>query len=786
MQTTPDLQKNAVVTYARFLLRWRWAAIALALVVTVVAAYGAKNLGFASDYRVFFGDDNPQLAAYEELQKVYTKDDSILIVLKPKSGDVFTPELLRGIQDLTAKAWKTPFSSRVDSLTNFQHSHAEEDDLIVEDLVQKSNPLRQSDLTQVRHIALTEPLLKHRLISPDGTTTAINITLNLPQKELTEIPSAMTYARALVEEFRIAHPDTHVALTGMVPLNSAFFEASMTDMSTLIPLMYGVLLLVTFFMLRSISGTAVTLIVIGLSAVTAMGIGGWLNIQLTPPSAVAPTVILTIAIADSIHILVTLFSAMRAGMGKYDAIVESLRVNFGPVFLTSLTTIVGFLSLNFSDSPPFGDLGNITAAGVTAAWFFSVLLLPALMAILPVRIKARAATDVTFMDKLANFVILRRRILLAGTVALVVGLGVMVPQNMLNDQFVQYFDKSVPFRADSDFTADNLSGMYQLQWSLPATEAGGVNDPVYLGKISAFSDWLRVQPGVDNVLTVSDIFKRLNKNMHGDDPAMYRMPEDRNLSAQFLLLYEMSLPYGLDLNNQINVDKSAVRLVATTENFTTNDLKALDQRASLWLKQNFSTQHLEASGPVMMFTFITERNIQSMLIGTTVALLLISLILMVALRSFKLGLISLVPNLVPVIMTFGVWAIFVGQVDVAATIVTATSLGVVVDATVHFLSKYLRAQREKNLNTEDAVRYAFANVGVALFATSLILIAGFAVLTWSTFRLNASMGQLTALAIAAALLADFLLLPALLLTIDKRRKAKASTENADPALIAAE
>jgi predicted RND superfamily exporter protein len=175
-----------------------------------------------------------------------------------------------------------------------------------------------------------------------------------------------------------------------------------------------------------------------------------------------------------------------------------------------------------------------------------------------------------------------------------------------------------------------------------------------------------------------------------------------------------------------------------------------------------------------------------MLIGTTVALLLISLILMVALRSFKLGLISLVPNLVPVIMTFGVWAIFVGQVDVAATIVTATSLGVVVDATVHFLSKYLRAQREKNLNTEDAVRYAFANVGVALFATSLILIAGFAVLTWSTFRLNASMGQLTALAIAAALLADFLLLPALLLTIDKRRKAKASTENADPALIAAE
>ncbi|MBL4601172.1 MAG: MMPL family transporter, partial [Emcibacteraceae bacterium] len=386
-QNNTETKKDFAVSYAHFILKWRWMVIIFSLLVTFVAASGLQHLGFASDYRVFFGKDNPQLKAFEEMQKVYSKDDNILFVIKPNEGDVFTPKLLRGIQDLTEKAWKAPFSTRVDSLTNFQHSYAVEDDLIVEDLVHKSNALAPSDLARIKDIALNDPLLVKRLISTDGTTTAVNITFSLPQKELTEIPITMEFVRNLADEFRANNPDTELAVTGMVAMNAAFFEASMKDMSTLIPIMYGVLLLATFLVLRSISGTVATLFVIALSAIAAMGVGGWLGIKLTPPSAIAPTIILTIAIADSIHILVTMFSSMRAGMTKYDAIVESLRVNFGPVFLTSLTTIIGFLSLNFSDSPPFGDLGNITAAGVAGAWFYSILLLPVLMSLLPVRVK---------------------------------------------------------------------------------------------------------------------------------------------------------------------------------------------------------------------------------------------------------------------------------------------------------------------------------------------------------------------------------------------------------------
>jgi uncharacterized protein len=759
------------VAFTRWVIRWRWAVIVLSLVVAAAAAAGGRYLGFASDYRVFFSSGNPQLEAFETMQKVYSKDDNISFVIKPAEGEIFTPELLASIRDLTAAAWKIPFSTRVDSLTNFQYSYAEGDDLTVRDLVPASSTLDAATIAEIRAVAMSDPLLIDTTISPDGTTTNVNVTLTLPQKDVSEIPTAMAYARDLADKFRAMHPGARVALTGLVALNSAFFEASMQDLSTLVPAMYGVLLLMMVIFLRSVSGTFATLLVIGLSAATAMGLAGWFGVRLTPPSSVAPTVILTIAIADSIHILVSMFKAMRHGMEKRDAIVEAIRINFGPVFLTSLTTIIGFSSLNFSDAPPFADLGNITSMGVAAAWAYSILFLPALMAVLPLRVKAKADGHIAGIEHFAEFVIRNRRPVLFATIALAVGLGAMVPRTVINDDFVGYFDDSIAFRTDTDFARENLSGIYQLQWSLPAAGPGGISEPEYLQKIEGFNEWLRTQPGVVHVRTLTDIFRRLNKNMHADDPAWYKLPEQRDLAAQYLLLFEMSLPYGLDLNNQINVDKSALRIIATTDNVSTNELRAIDARAGDWLQENMTAERIDASGPVMMFAYITQRNMIGMLTGTAMALILISFSLTFALRNIRLGLISLVPNLLPAVMAFGIWAIVVGKVDVASSIVTATSLGIIVDATVHFLSKYQRARREKNLNAEDAVRYAFSTVGVALLVTAVILIAGFAVLSFSAFKLNESMGILTAITIAVALIADFLLLPALLLTVDRRQSA---------------
>ena len=758
-----------VVNYSKWVIKWRWLIVLTTLLVAGFAASGGRFLVFDTNYRVFFGDDNPQLADFEQLQNVYTKNDNIIVILEPDDGKVFTGKTLDAVEWLTAEAWKVPYAIRVDAISNFQHIRAEGDELIVEDLVLDALNMSREELDYARKVATDDPLLVNRLISNKAHVTGVNITLQLPQKTIFEVPEAVKYARELAAQLEESYPHIQTYLTGTAMLNNAFSEAGLNDITSLIPIMYLLIIITMIILLRSFSSTFAAFIVIGLSAATAMGLAGWAGIKLSPPSATAPTMILTLAVADSIHILMIFLREMRHGMSKSDALTESLRLNFMPVFLTSVTTIIGFLSLNFSDVPPLHDLGNIASTGIAAAYVYSILFLPAMISILPVRVKQRESEKIHFMDKFANFVIKRSKALLWGSLILVAVLASFITKNELNDQFVKYFDESITFRTDTDFVIENLTGVYQIEHSLGAGESGGISNPEYLNKLEDFANWYREQDGVIQVYTVSEIMKRLNKSMHGDEEEWYKIPESRELAAQYLLLYEMSLPYGLDLNNQINVDKSATRLTATFDDVTSREMREMSDRAADWLREN-APEHMfyPGSGMAVMFSYISGRNIDSMLKGTSFALVLISFSLILALRSFKFGIISLIPNIIPAVMAFGLWGILVGEVGFALAIVTSMSLGIVVDDTVHFLSKYLRARREKNLSTEEAIRYAFSSVGTALLVTTLILIAGFAVLSFSAFKVNAGMGQLTAITIAFALLIDFMLLPPIIILFSKK------------------
>jgi hypothetical protein len=769
-----------ITRYANWIIRHPWLTILLSLAVVMVMASGAKHLAFKTDYRVFFSADNPQLLAFEALEAQYTKNDNVMFILAPRDGNAFSKQTLEAVKELTEEAWQIPYSIRVDSLSNFQYTEAEGDDLIVRDLVDGETDLDDpAARDKIRDIALAEPMLKNRLVPERGHVTGVNVTVQLPGKKPTEVPEIVAFARDLATKMKAQYPDIDIRLSGMVFMNNAFAEASQADMKKLVPISFALMLVTLGLMIRGFTGTAVTLIVIIGSIVAAMGTGGHLGFPLTPPSASTPTIVLTMAIANCVHILVSMLHEMRLGMGKKDAIVESLRINMQPVFLASLTTAIGFLSMNFSDVPPFQHLGNMVAIGVVVSFFLAVTLLPAAMSLLPVRVRQVGNDDSHFMYTLGDFVVRRRRSLMWGMAALVLVLVASVPRNELNDVFVHYFDRSVPFRVDADFMTENLTGLYIIDYSLDSGENGGISQPEFLKEVAAFADWFRAQPETIHVNTITDTMKRLNKNMHGDDPDWYRLPEQRDLAAQYLLLYEMSLPYGLDLNNQINVAKSSTRFTATLKTMSTNELLALEDRASAWLAAN--APHIvspEGSGTTVMFAHIGKRNIKSMLTGTTVALIGISMILIIALRSLKIGLISLMPNLIPAAMGFGLWGLLVGEVGLSLSIVAGMTLGIVVDDTVHFLSKYLRARREKGLGSADAVRYAFRRVGMALFTTSVVLVVGFLVLSLSSFHLNAGMGLLTAIVIAFALLADFLLLPPLLMKLDNSSSAHPTGEKA--------
>ncbi|MBF0454486.1 MAG: MMPL family transporter [Magnetococcales bacterium] len=753
------------------ILRWRWLVVLLLLPLVGTLASGAKQLRFETDYRIFFSDDNPQMLAFDNLQNTYTKNDNVLFVLAPKDGKIFTSKMLRIVKDLTKASWQIPYSIRVDSVTNFQHTQAEGDDLLVADLVENPEKLTPAELEAIQAIALAEPMLINRIISPKVDVTGVNVTIQLAGKDQAkEVPEIAAFVEKMAEELRAAHPDLEVYLTGVTMMNNAFPTAAKHDMSTLVPIMFLVVIITLGLMLRSFSATFATVLVILFTVATTMGLTGWLGIPLTGPSSSAPTIILTMAVADCVHILITFlyYYRLNGGEDKAKAMMESLRVNLHPVFLTTLTTAIGFLSMNFGEVPPFRDLGNMVAMGVGIAFILSTTLLPALMMILPVHVKKEATRTGQRMEKFGEFVIQKRNILSWCMVSVVVILALFIPKNELNDEFVKYFSHNIPFRVASDFSNERLTGIYNIDYSLESGEENGVASPVFLQHVENFAQWYRSQPEVTHVNSITDTFKRLNRNMHGDDKAWYKLPEAQDLAAQYLLLYEMSLPYGLDLNNQINLDKSATRFVVTMENLSSNQVIDVASRARAWQKANLpASMQVEGSSPTVMFAHIGQRNIRSMILGTSGALVLISLIMVISLRSIKIGLISLVPNLVPMIMAFGLWGMFVGEVGLALSIVTGMTLGIVVDDSVHFLSKYLRARREKGYSSQDAVRYAFSTVGTALWVTSAVLVCGFFVLTFSDFRLNSGMGLLTAITISFALIADFLLLPPLLMKLEK-------------------
>jgi len=758
-------------------ISFRWFVISIVILAVMAVGSGARFLDFATDYRVFFSAQNPELVAFETFQQTYTKNDNLLFVVQPKNGQAFSSEVAEAVERITEEAWQIPFNLRVDSITNFQHSWADGDDLTVEDLIKNGAELSEELLLEKRAIALAEPLLKDNLISADADTTGINVVLQYPQESLEEVPASVEAARSIVAGIEADYPDLTVALSGISMLNNSFSESALQDMATLVPLMYATLLVVLMLSLRSLTGTFATFLVIIFSTIATMGAAGFMGVRLTPISMIAPTIIMTLAIADSVHILISLRDAMRRGLDKIPALIEAIRVNFLAIGITSVTTIIGFLALNFSDSPPFHHLGNMTAIGILAAWVVSITILPAVISLLPVRFKAesrnKAGLGSRLIERVADVVIVRYRatLLLCGGAAVL--LTALVPTIALDDQWTKYFDERIEFRRDTDFAMANLGGLYPIEFSMEAADIGGVSDPDFLEQLGAFTDWLRVQPEVTHVYSLADIMKRLNKNMHGDDEAYYTLPEDRDLAAQYLLLYEISLPYGLDLNDRIDIDKSATRVTATLGDVSTVETRVFLERAEAWLGDNVP-EHMQATptGATVMFSYIAERNIVSMLKGNGIAILLISAIMILALRSWSLGLLSLLPNAVPILMTFGVWAALVGIVGMAAATVAAVSLGIIVDNTVHLLTKYQRGLNEQGLSTADAIRYAFRTVGMAVAVNAIVLAFGFAVLALSTFKINNELGMLMALTVLIALIVDFLLLPALLMFGSRAKKGE--------------
>jgi len=730
------------------------------LALTIVACIGYKNAWLNNDYKDMFEKDAPLLIAMNEQEDIYAKSDSIVIAIAPKKGDIFQRETLQAIYELTEASWKAPYSSRVDSVTNYNHTHGDDDQIIVTQLLE--NPAQRSDteISAARKIVLASPEVAGLYVARDGKAALINITFQLPANPLSENPEIGRYVDKMVLEQASLHPQLDYHVTGTVAIANAFTDAMQQDMLTLIPASYAVMVILLLLLTRSAMATVITLTIVTFTTLFTMGLKCWLDGSINAVNMFAPIMMMTIAVADSVHLLISFLQQYRKGLSKLEAMRASLHENFKGVLLTTLTTIVGFLSLNFHESPPYQELGNLVAFGVGWAWVLVLTLLPALVMLLPFKHTPQKSRSDRAMHRLVSFSIRYPRSIVIGATLIGAVLLAGLPRNELNEMFTRYLDNSFAFRRANDYINTNITGLHRLMYSVDSGQSNGVHDPDYQKRLDGFATWLRAQPEVAHVVSYTDVVKRLNQAVNGNRDDAYRLPDNRELASQYSLLYELSLPYGMGLTNMVSLDKSQSLVVVSAWETDTKHVLALNQRAETWLAEHTpAPMHAKGVGQDLMFSTMAMNNIPDMIYGTFFSMVLIGGVLLIAFRSVRLGILSMFANLLPATMAFGLWGYIDGRIGIGVAAVAELSLGLVVDDTIHFLNRYNNLIRSGK-NVRDAVLEVHATTGMAMLTTTLLFAGGFGVLAFSHYTANANMGLLTAIALLIAVSVDLLVLPA--------------------------
>jgi len=738
-------------------------AFILSIVVLLACAAGLPRLSINADTRVFFAKDNENRRALDLFEARYAPGVNLLIVLHAGDGDLFSAERLGVIEEITEAAWRFPYSIRVESITNASHITSDADGVVIG----AAGALDEAgDAQNARARVMTDNLLVSRSISADAKTTAINVLVDYPMQSSKATGEILDAAKAMVAEIDTKTAGLEVWYGGRVASSFAFSAASKKDLATLIPLTFVVFLAMLIVLMRSAQIAGALFVTALAAAISTMGVAGWAGLQINAGTAFAPTVIVALGLASFSHLAITYRNEIINGAAPAAASLAAFLRDRKPIALTLGTTSIGFLTMNAADSPPFRQFGTLVAAGALLCLFYGLVLFPALLASARPRAVKRFQPLRTIVSSASSFSIQHRRALLAIAPLAFVGLGYGLTKIVIDDTFPEYFDERFEFRRHADLIEQHLTGLEVLEFDIGAETADAIYDPAYVQKVSAFEDWLRAQPKVEHAASILEIYRRLNQHLNEGVASEYRVPDDRAALAQYILLYEMSLPMGQDLTNAITVDKSRSRVTAIMRGASTADVRDLKERAEVWLASE-ETQAVggAVTGLAVMFAYLSSVNVESMIGGTAMALIAISAILIFAFRNLRYGVLSLAPNLLPGAMAIGVWGYTVGEVGVAVSVVGAMTLGIIVDDTIHLIWRYREARRAGD-DPPAAAQKMFDKVGEPMLISSIVLVAGFALMSVSGFHITSSTGILVALTIAFAWLMDWFFLAPLLVTMD--------------------
>ncbi len=784
--------------FSRWIVGHPGLALILALAIAVPAAVGLPRITSDFTHRGFFRAEDPLLLAVDQFERRFGNDDSVVLLIHSPSG-IFDRESVELLHELTERMWRVPEVIRVQSLSNFRWVHATGDEIEIEPLLPEplapgDQPLTPEFLAQRRQVALEHEQLPGWLVSEDGKTTAIFAYIRPGIDTTPDMPLITSTVEEIAAEVHGRGGDHQLYVTGRAAVNATFKRSMQADMQSLVPLVFLLTLVFLGLAFRRVGGVLQPLIVILFSVLAAMGLMGWLDLKMTNTTSILPQILMAIVVADSVHVLSTFYERLRAGAERRQAAIDALTKNVRPTLLTTISTAVGFFSYAPSAILAVASLGIAAGLGTILAWLFTYLVLGPMLAVLPVRrprTRADRAEDegdagepamprrrafVTFLDRRCV------PLVIAGFVLVVVSFVLSLGNTVNSDPF-GYFKKGTPVRTANDFAEEHLGGVNGVEIVIESGSPEGVKDPEFLRRVAAFQAWVDEQPGVNKTVSLIDILRQTHRALHGGGDEHYRLADTREEVAQEIFLYTMSLPQGMDINDRLTVENDALRMsvlwtVRRSEDF-------VREAARLQAKAKEMGLDTVTTGKMMLYQSMNGYVVDSFLTSISIAMVLISLLLVVALRSVWLGALALVANVAPLVVGGALIRLMGQPLDVGTVIVASVCLGIAVDDTIHFLADFER-WRARGLKVREATLQVFYHTVPALLTTTVILVASFGIFALADFTPNRNFGVLTAGVLGTALIMDITLLPAMLLAFDRRGESKKEAARTETDLVTGE
>ena len=756
---------------SKFIINNRIVFIFSCLVLVLVLGRGITSVTFDPDMERFFPRGHAATSLSYEIDETFIRTDNLLIAINAKNNSIFTKRTLSLIESLTEKSWTVPYSIRVDSLTNYSYVRSVNDDLLVEPFIENSVSLEDSFIKQREKIVEEEEIIFGSLISKDKKTTVISIIVDPPNPDANlKLIDTIEYILEYVDEAKSDHPELDIRILGTPYQEYISPKMVLSEMPIVMPSMLLLILVSVFFLLRSAFAVLATILVIVLSLIATFGSVGYIGNALNQMVITIPILIITLALADCVHLFSIFFQQRAKGHSSKESMVRSLELNLQPLFLTTLTTCIGFLSFNVLDVPPLRDLGNFVSIGIAMAFIFTIFFAAPLFSFFEIKAPKSVNQQINLSRKIAKFSLKNSKTLLWSVPLVSLLLICLIPLNVLDENPTQMYDDGfTSFSADTLWLDEMLGVTFPVSFKANSKN-GSVSEPEFLRKIDNFVQWLEAQEEVNHVTSLAHTMKNLNKSMHGDDPEWEAIPESEELSSQYLFFYEMSLPMGLDLNSSISQDRSSTKISANLDDMGGKEFLKFDKKVRAHIQENNLTEIISpAAGFRVVFSHISTVIINSLLFGVFLGLLLITLLLGLFFRSIPFGVLSAFPNVLPIASAFGIWALYDGQVGFMVAAGMGSTLGIIVDFTVHLLSKYDLARREMSQSPEEAVVFAFESVGFALIVMTIVISLGFLVLNLVNFMPLHDFARFSTISFVMALIIDFLLFPNLLVKFDKRQ-----------------